>query len=638
MTSPVSAARRWLLDAALCLPFLVVGLAGTRPAADNQPAASDPDAVAYALVVVAALAVAARRRPGLSLAVNGTAVAAYLVAGYPYGPILLTVPAVVLLAAAAWPARRAAASVGGYLGVVLAAALVKDWREPAAAGGIGLLWLVLVWSAIVAAALAVGMSVRVRREAAAGVRAEQARRAASEERLRMARDLHDSVGHGLAVIAMQTGVALHVLDRDPERARESLEAARATSRESLESLRAELAALRSPETAGARRPGPGLEDAERLAERVRAGGVAVRLDIDPDLPALPPAVDAVAYRILQESLTNVLRHAGSATAADPGAGRARVAARRGHRRRPRANRRRSAVHDGRPEHQHRPEWTVRHRGRPTARRCGRLRLRDPGDAGAGRGAGRHPRRRTARVRRVHGHRPAAAGRPGGPVRPVTQVIRVVVVDDQAVVRMGVRTLLGSEPDTRLVGEGVDGRTGVDVVRATTPDVVLMDIRMPRVDGLAALREITADPALAGVRVVMLTTFGLDEYVFEALRGGASGFVLKDAEPEELLRAVRVVADGGSLLSPSVTRSVIARFARQDPAAVRRPGLDQLTEREREVVGWVATGLSNDEIAARLVVSRDTVRTHVSRAMLKLHARDRAQLVVFAMQSGLAPPA
>ena len=222
--------------------------------------------------------------------------------------------------------------------------------------------------------------------------------------------------------------------------------------------------------------------------------------------------------------------------------------------------------------------------------------------------------------------------------PVPPVIRVVVVDDQAVVRMGVRTLLGSEPDTRLVGEGVDGRTGVDVVRATAPDVVLMDIRMPGVDGLAALREITADPALAGVRVVMLTTFGLDEYVFEALRGGASGFVLKDAEPEELLRAVRVVADGGSLLSPSVTRSVIARFARQDPAAVRRPGLDQLTEREREVVGWVATGLSNDEIAARLVVSRDTVRTHVSRAMLKLHARDRAQLVVFAMQSGLAPPA
>ncbi|MBC6459376.1 response regulator [Actinomadura sp. HBU206391] len=218
------------------------------------------------------------------------------------------------------------------------------------------------------------------------------------------------------------------------------------------------------------------------------------------------------------------------------------------------------------------------------------------------------------------------------------MIRVVVVDDQALVRVGVRTLLGSEPDIELVGEGADGRTGVARVRAAVPDVVLMDIRMPEMDGLAALREISGDPALSAVRVVMLTTFGLDEYVFEALRSGASGFVLKDAEPEELLRAVRVVADGGSLLSPSVTRSVIARFARPGPAAVAHPGVERLTDREREVVGWVATGMSNDEIAAQLVVSSETIRTHVSRAMLKMHARDRAQLVVFAMQSGLGPPA
>jgi len=216
------------------------------------------------------------------------------------------------------------------------------------------------------------------------------------------------------------------------------------------------------------------------------------------------------------------------------------------------------------------------------------------------------------------------------------VIRVVIVDDQALVRMGVRTLLASEPDTELVGEGVDGHSGLRVVRTTVPDVVLMDIRMPGLDGLAALRQITEDPALSGVRVVMLTTFGLDEYVFEALRHGASGFVLKDAEPTELLRAVRVVADGGSLLSPSVTRSVISRFV-QPRRAGAQPEVERLTEREREVVGWVATGISNDEIAAELVVSRDTVRTHVSRAMLKLGARDRAQLVVFAIQAGLTPP-
>jgi DNA-binding NarL/FixJ family response regulator len=217
-------------------------------------------------------------------------------------------------------------------------------------------------------------------------------------------------------------------------------------------------------------------------------------------------------------------------------------------------------------------------------------------------------------------------------------IRVVVIDDQALVRMGVRALLTVEEDTSLVGEAADGRAGIELIRRTRPDVALMDIRMPALDGLAALREITADPALSGTRVVMLTTFGLDEYVFEALHAGASGFVLKDADPEELLRAVRVVAAGESLLSPAVTSSVIAQFARRGPARTTHPRLGDLTEREREIAGWVTTGMSNDEIAARLVVSADTVRTHVSRAMVKLHARDRAQLVVFAIQSGLGPSA
>jgi DNA-binding NarL/FixJ family response regulator len=212
-------------------------------------------------------------------------------------------------------------------------------------------------------------------------------------------------------------------------------------------------------------------------------------------------------------------------------------------------------------------------------------------------------------------------------------VRVVVVDDQALVRMGLRALLETEPDTELVAEAEDGRAGLAAIRRTVPDVVLMDVRMPVLDGLAALREITADPALARVRVVVLTTFELDEYVFEALAGGASGFVLKDAEPAELLRAVRVVADGGSLLSPSVTRRVIAEFAHRRPAAPH-PRLRDLTDRERELAGWVATGRSNDEIAAALGVSPATVRTHVSRAMVKLGARDRAQLVVFALESGL----
>ena len=218
------------------------------------------------------------------------------------------------------------------------------------------------------------------------------------------------------------------------------------------------------------------------------------------------------------------------------------------------------------------------------------------------------------------------------------MIRVMIADDQALVRMGLRTLIEGEDDVELVAEAADGRRALALVRQHRPDVVLMDIRMPDLDGLQALRLITADDACAGVKVIMLTTFELDEYVSEALRSGASGFVLKDADPGELLRAIRVVAGGDSLLSPSVTRRVIEQFAAQRrPDATPHPDLVRLTEREREIVGWVATGRSNEEIAARLFLSPATVRTHVSRAMLKLGARDRAQLVVFALRSGLTPP-
>jgi len=214
------------------------------------------------------------------------------------------------------------------------------------------------------------------------------------------------------------------------------------------------------------------------------------------------------------------------------------------------------------------------------------------------------------------------------------VIRVAVVDDQELIRMGLRTLIASEDGLELAGEAGDGQAGLRLIKAERPGVVLCDIRMPVLDGLGLLKEVTADPALSGVRVVMLTTFELDEYVFEALRYGASGFLLKDAEPSSLLEAIRVVADGGSLLAPTVTRRVIEHFGAASRRRMPHPELDQLTEREREIVAWVATGRSNQEIADALVVSPDTVRTHVSRAMVKLHARDRAQLVVFAIQSGL----
>jgi DNA-binding NarL/FixJ family response regulator len=211
-------------------------------------------------------------------------------------------------------------------------------------------------------------------------------------------------------------------------------------------------------------------------------------------------------------------------------------------------------------------------------------------------------------------------------------IRVVVVDDEALIRGGLRLLIGREADLELVGEAGDGAGALELIRRLRPDVALLDIRMPGVDGLAALRAISADPALAGTRVVVVTTFETDANVFAALQAGAAGFVLKDAEPEELIRAIRVVAGGEALLSPSVTRRVIARFGGvgEAPAA-----MDQLTGREREVAAWVATGRSNDEIAAELAVSPATVRTHVGRAMLKVGARDRAQLAVMAIRAGLS---
>jgi DNA-binding NarL/FixJ family response regulator len=213
------------------------------------------------------------------------------------------------------------------------------------------------------------------------------------------------------------------------------------------------------------------------------------------------------------------------------------------------------------------------------------------------------------------------------------LISVVVADDQPLIRLGLRVLVETEEDLELAGEAEDGRAAVGLIRRTKPDVALLDIRMPVLDGLAALREITTDPELRGTRVVMVTTFELDEYVFEALRGGASGFVLKDSEPADLLRAIRVVAAGESLLSPAVTRRVIEAFARR-PVGPGAPDLDGLTDREREVMGLVGHGLSNDEIAARLVISPATARTHVSRVMVKLGARDRAQLAVLANQAGL----
>ncbi|MEU7472881.1 response regulator transcription factor [Streptomyces sp. NPDC044984] len=218
------------------------------------------------------------------------------------------------------------------------------------------------------------------------------------------------------------------------------------------------------------------------------------------------------------------------------------------------------------------------------------------------------------------------------------MIRVLLIDDQPLIRSGFRALLDLEDDIEVVAEAADGQEGLALLKERLPDVALVDIRMPLMDGIEVTRRVAADPALAGVHVVMLTNYGMDEYVFDALRAGAAGFLVKDILPEDFLHAVRVAARGDALLAPAITRKLIDRYVTQPPPRARAgSGLEELTGREREAVALAAHGLSNDEIADRLVISPSTAKTHINRAMAKLHVRDRAQLVVLAYASGLVTP-
>ncbi|SFB15733.1 two component transcriptional regulator, LuxR family [Amycolatopsis marina] len=217
------------------------------------------------------------------------------------------------------------------------------------------------------------------------------------------------------------------------------------------------------------------------------------------------------------------------------------------------------------------------------------------------------------------------------------MIRVLLVDDQPLIRSGFRALLDIEDDIEVVAEAADGSEAVALAREHLPDIALIDVQMPVVDGIEATRRIAADPALAAVHVVILTNYGLDEYVFNALRAGAAGFLVKDIQPEDFLHAVRVAARGDALLAPSITRKLINRYVSQPLNATTGEGLKELTNREREAVALVAQGMSNEQVASRMVISPLTAKTHINRAMTKLHARDRAQLVVLAYESGLVAP-
>jgi DNA-binding NarL/FixJ family response regulator len=374
----------------------------------------------------------------------------------------------------------------------------------------------------------------------------------------------------------QSGVALHLIDEQPPRA-----------------------------------PTAGLARLDDLVSRAEAAGVVVSLDISGEPNPLPASIDLAAFRIVQESLTNIIRHAGSGTATVTliyGSSELTV----------------QVDDDGRGADGSRSGSAA------GAGEAGDGE-RDRGDARAGDRAPRIARRGSVAGRRLPRAGPTAALAGG------RAMIRVVLADDQELVRAGFQALLDAQDGISVIGAAADGREAVELARKLKPDVILMDIRMPVLDGLQATNEIASDGRLNNVRILILTTFELDEYVFDAIRAGAAGFLVKDTKPADLIEAVRVVGGGEALLSPSVTRTLIAEFAARAKQPPSSAALDELTDREHEVMALAAGGLSNEQIAQRLVVSVATAKTHVSRAMVKLGVRDRAQLVVLAYETGLVRP-
>ena len=458
-----------------------------------------------------------------------------------------------------------------------------------------------------------GLAVRVRRGQKAMLEEKREHDAwlrIHSERLRIARDLHDAVGHQVALISVQAGAMGYLLDTDPGKARESLAHIQQASEAALEELRLAVGLLRQPGDSEPTEPAGGLGRLDELIGSFAATGLNVTCNVTGQARPLPEAVDLTAYRVIQESLTNTAKHAAGASALGPARVPARDARAGGRRRRP--------GRVGQRPHRQQPRRPRPHRHARTGRGGGRLGVGGP-----------------ARRRRLPGPRRAAASARRGVMTGET-VTRVLLADDQELIRAGLRMMVDSAPDLSVVGEAATGRQAVRLAREARADVVLMDIRMPDLDGLAATRQITADENLAGVKVLILTTFEVDEYVFEALRSGASGFLGKGSRPDVLIEAIRTVARGDALLSPAATRGLITRFLTMNDPGPAAPGLlDALTDREREIVALVATGMSNAEIADHLTLSPLTVKTHANHAMTKLGARDRAQLVVLAYQGGLA---
>ena len=586
------------------------------------------------------------------------------------GPFL---PLCLVLYVVATTCRRpvAVAGLAGALALLVVQGIIAHFAGIGPGDSVGgALFLVIVWI--------VGYAVQQRRTYLAHLRDRAASDAVTRERLRIARELHDVVAHSMTVVTVQAGFGEYVFDSQPGEARAALGAIQAVSREALGEMQRLLCVLRQPEpdtasgtpaavtgpgsaaaaTAEAARgrrarpeapltPAPGLASLDRLVQRTAGAGVTVTVERTGTVRALPAGLDLSAFRIVQEALTNVVKHSGAdrcQVRLGYGPGDLLIEVTDHGVAGPAGGCGGGARH---PAERHRGQ---RHRGQ---RHCGQ-RHRGAGDPGRP----GHDRQRAAGRARHHRH--AGTGQPvrrriqrgaaswwwfRGPGQAAAtfsfMTLRVLVADDQALVRAGFRGIVAATPGFEVVGEAGTGAEAVEQARRHLPDVVLMDVRMPEMDGIEATRQITRSAATSGVRVLILTTFDLDEYVYSALRAGASGFLLKSISPAELLTAIQVIAAGDSLLAPSVTRRLVEEFARRPPAAPATPAtagvLDGITAREREVLALVASGLSNTEIARRLDITPATTKTHVGHLLTKLNARDRVHLVILAYQAGLAAP-
>ena len=473
-----------------------------------------------------------------------------------------------------------------------------------------------------------------RADRAESERDDDVARAAAAERTRIARELHDVVAHHVSLMAVQAEAASSLLPARPDDAARSVEVIADTARQALTELRRLLGVLRGPADHLETAPSMSLADLGPVLDQVRGTGLAVELTVQGTPCPLTPGVDLTAYRIIQEALTNTLRHANAARAAvglcyEPGFVTVSVTDTRSG----------AGTGPGVKEPGNGAGHGIaggRVNGTGLVRSGG---LRAGRDRGTGRLLRRQPGGGAHRRRGVRGHRPAA-GPVNGPVSPAGRPspIRVLVADDQELVRAGFCVILEAAEGISVVGEAANGADAVAAVAAQRPDVVLMDIRMPGMDGLEATRLITQGGPEAGPRVVMLTTFDLDDYVYEALRSGASGFLLKDAPRGDLIAAVRAAAAGNGLLAPSVTRLLIETFARRPAAAVTAPSrLASLTAREKDILLLVARGRSNAEIARDLFVGEATVKTHIGHLLAKLGLRDRVQAVILAYETGLVVP-